>query len=56
MAIVIGCAVTLICTTILCAVALALVIAWYKYIVYMNNNEKVRILILRREFRKSVEN
>lgn len=40
MAIVIGCAVTLICTTILCAVALALVIAWYKYIVYMNNNEK----------------
>ncbi|VDO97004.1 unnamed protein product [Heligmosomoides polygyrus] len=46
MAIVIGCAVTLICTTILCAVALALVIAWYKYIVYMNNNEKVRILIL----------
>ncbi|RCN28522.1 hypothetical protein ANCCAN_25734 [Ancylostoma caninum] len=40
MAIVIGSVVILVCTTILGGVALALVIGWYKYIVYMNDNEK----------------
>ncbi|KAK6760243.1 hypothetical protein RB195_021651 [Necator americanus] len=40
MAIVIGTVVILVCTTILGGVALALVIGWYKYIVYMNDTEK----------------
>lgn len=41
MAIVIGAVVILVCTTILGGVALALVVGWYKYIVFMNDNEKV---------------
>uniref|UniRef100_A0A0K0DNV0 MARVEL domain-containing protein n=1 Tax=Angiostrongylus cantonensis TaxID=6313 RepID=A0A0K0DNV0_ANGCA len=41
MAIVIGSAVILTFTAILGAVALALVIGWYRYIVYMNDSDKV---------------
>ncbi|VDK44660.1 unnamed protein product [Cylicostephanus goldi] len=40
MAIIIGSVIILICTTILGGVALALVVGWYRYIVYMNDSEK----------------
>uniref|UniRef100_A0A7I4Y1E9 Transmembrane protein n=1 Tax=Haemonchus contortus TaxID=6289 RepID=A0A7I4Y1E9_HAECO len=40
MAIVIGCSIALVGSTILCFVALALVIAWYRYIIARNNTEK----------------
>ncbi|VDO70903.1 unnamed protein product [Haemonchus placei] len=43
MAIVIGCSIALVGSAILCFVALALVIAWYRYIIARNNTEKVRI-------------
>lgn len=41
MLIVIGSVVILFCTVALGAVCLALVVGWYKYIIYMNDGEKV---------------